>query len=170
MAAQKDDKKQDFNKTAATGKKQKNSARLKKLAFGGGALFVLFIVGVIMFPRYGTINFGICKTFVELQEPYPSSINWLWAWDDGAGNVGIGYKRVDPFGLESSNEITCTIHVDEKQIITLEAVDINGKKRKYPQEDPEILKKFNTGLIGLFAYPPDLVLPSDWPADIKDYR
>ncbi len=170
MAAPKEDKKQDFNKTAAAGKKEKNSARLKKLGFGGVALFGILIAIMFMFPRYGTINFGICKTFVELQEPYPSSITWLWAWDDSAGNVGIGYKRVDPFGLQSSNEITCTIHVDEKQNITLESVDINGKKRKYPQEDPDVIKRFNEGLIGLFAYPPSLVLPSEWPADIKDFR
>jgi hypothetical protein len=161
-------KKKDFNKSAAAGKKKK-PGRTKLYIGGGVGLFALLIAIVAMFPNYGTINYGICKTYVELYEPYPPAIKWVWAWDDRASTVGIGYKRTDPFGIELSYEITCTVKTDENDNITLESVDINGK-RQYPQESAEAIKKFNVGLYGLFAYPPDLTMPSDFPADIKDYR
>ncbi len=171
MAKKDKTKKQDFNKTASTAPDQKKKMPLgKKLAIGGGGLLVLLIIIVFNFPNYGTINYGICKVYVELTEPYPASIKWMWAWDDHAGQVGIGYKRVDPFGLEYSNEILCTIKTDEQGNLLLDKVDINGRRRVYPQENEELIKKFNMGLGSMFAYPPDLKMPADFPASIKDYQ
>lgn len=169
--ASKETKKKDFNKTATTGKKEKKPGRAKKWIFGVIGALVLLIVGAFFFPRYGTINYGICRTFVELQEPYPTAINWVWAWEDTPNNIAyIGYKRIDPFGLESSNEIQCTITNDKDKGPLLTKVDINGKKRKYPQEDPAVLEKFNTGMIGILEHPPSLIMPGNFTGDIQSYR
>jgi hypothetical protein len=162
----------DLNKAAATnGKAKKKKRSWKKgvaITFG---ILVLLIVGLYFFPYYGTINYGICRTFVELQEPYPQSIKFINAEEDPYTNsVTISYKKIDPFGLEAMNEIQCFIRTDENGAVSLQKVDINGKKRHYPQEDPEVIRKFNVGLIGLFAYPPSLVMPYRMSNDIKDYR
>jgi hypothetical protein len=161
----------DFNKTATREKVKKKKKSWKKgiaIVFG---LLVLLVVGAYFFPYYGTINYGICRTFIELQEPYPQSIQYINAVEDPSTNsVTISYKKIDPFGLEAMNEIQCFIKTADNGAVSLQRVDINGKKKSYPQEDPAVIKKFNMGLIGLFAYPPSLVMPYRMSDDIKNYR
>ena len=161
----------DFNKTASKEKVKKKKRSWKKGVAIGFGTFVLLIVGAYFLPNYGTINYGICRTFIEMQEPYPQSIQYINAVEDPYTNsVTISYKKIDPFGLEAMNDIQCFIKTAENGAVSLQKVDINGKKKSYPQEDPAVIKKFNMGLIGLFAYPPSLAMPYRPSNDIKDYR
>lgn len=149
--------------------------RMKRYALYGVIGIVALITLMVFFPYYGTMNYGICRTFVELQEPYPPSIQFTHAVDDTASNlVTIYYKRVDPFGLESLNVIQCVFKTDENGYALsppqLSKIDINGKKREYPQEAKEIVENFNKGIPGIMDNPPDLIMPYTFMDDIKSYR
>lgn len=160
-----------FNKTAGAPTKKKKFSWRKGAAIGGG-LLVLVIVGMLFFPYYGTIRYGICRTYIELQEPYPQSIQYINAVEDAAytNSVTISYKKIDPFGLEAMNDMQCFFENLPNGGVILKRVDINGKKRKYPQEDPELVKKFNDGIPAIYAYPPSLIMPYILSNDIKEYR
>lgn len=162
---------QSFNKTAGPAKKAKKFSWKKGVAIGVGIL-VLLIVGLFFFPYYGTIRYGICRTYIELQEPYPQSIQYINAVEDVnyTNSVTISYKKVDPFGLEAMNEMQCFFENAPDGGLLLRRVDINGKKRKYPQEDPELVKKFNQSIPAIRAYPPSLIMPYILSDDIKEYR
>lgn len=159
-----------FNKTANAPKKVKKFSWKKGVAIFFGILILLFLI-LWYFPYYGTMKYGICRTYVELNEPYPQSIQFVDAVEDPyANSVTIAYKKVDPFGLEAMNDILCTFDTQEDGTLLLKKVDINGRKRLYPQEDPERIKKFNETLPAINAYPPSLIMPYITSTDIKDYR
>lgn len=159
-----------FNKTANTPKKAKKFTWKKGVAIFVGLIVTIFLF-MWFFPYYGTIRYGICRTYIELHEPYPQSIQYVDAYEESYyDNVTISYKKTDPFGLEALNEMVCTFETKEDGSILLKSVDINGKKRKYPQEDPELIKKFNQTIPAIRAYPPSLIMPYITSTDIKDYR
>ncbi len=159
-----------FNKTAAT--TAPKQSKLKKWGKIIGLVLVAAFLILYYFPYYGTIKYGICRTYIELQEPYPASIQYINAVEDltYTNTVTISYKKVDPFGLEALNEMQCFFQDTPEGAIVLTKVDINGKKRSYPQEDPEIVKEFNKTIPAIQAYPPSLIMPYLLSNDIKEYR
>lgn len=162
--------KTNFNQKAASPKAAKKMNWKKWAAIGGG-VFLLLIVGVFFFPYYGTVKYGVCRTYVELQEPYPSEIQFIHAVEDSYSNtVVISYKKIDPFGLEAMNDIQCTFEGTPYVDLKITKIDINGRKRTYPQEDPEIIRKFNMTIPSIEANPGSLVMPYLLSNDIKDYR
>lgn len=159
-----------FNKTANAPKKTKKFTWKKGVAIFVGLIVFIFAF-MWFFPYYGTMKYGICRTYIELNEPYPQSIQFVDAIEDNDYNmVTISYKKIDPFGLEALNEMVCQFDTREDGLLQLKSVDINGKKRKYPQEDPELIKKFNETIPSIYSYPPNLIMPYITSTDIKDYR
>jgi hypothetical protein len=132
---------------------------LKWTGIGVGGLVAIVTAWMFM-PYTGTLSYGICKAFLEQNEPYPSLIK-PYKVDEYPGYVSIFYKRTDSFGYESMNTLECAFESDENgnPLYTLKKVDMNGKNRKYPLEDEANLKKFNVGVSALVANPPDLTLP-----------
>ncbi len=151
-------------------KAKKKWTKGQKIGLGVG-IFIAFIVFLFTFPNYGTIKYGICKTFIELQEPYPQSIQIINAYEeiDYNDSVTISYKKIDPFGLEALNDIQCFFETNNQHVI-LKRVDINGKKKIYPQESEEIIRRFNLGLQAIINHPPNLVMPYTTTDDIKSFR
>lgn len=151
--------------------KQPMSAKTKKkLYWGGGLAFFGLVVVMFMAPVQGSMRYGICKTYVELNELYPKEINYL-SVEDG-DPVKIYYKKVDPFGVSSVNSIECYFKRDPRGAFSdeLSKVDINGKSRTYEAEKPENIKKFNVGIPAILAYPPDLTLPFFQLDNISQYK
>lgn len=152
------------NKKTAKPKPKSN----KRFWFGGGAVALAIFLWWGFSPVTGTLLFGICKTFVEMSEPYPQNIEYMGV--EELGNiVRMTYKTIDPFGIESFKYLECRFKDDERLGVALEAVDINREK-KYPQEDPAYIKKFNEGIPGIIQNPPDLAYPPALPDDIRDYK
>ncbi len=158
-----------FNRTAGT--KPKPTAKQKAIKWGaiGFAVLVALVTLLAFFPNFGTMRFGLCRTYLELQEPYPQSLLIMGAYEYG-DIAYINYKKVDPFGLESMMDIQCTFGVDEAGWLFLKSVDINGKKKIYPQEEKSRVEKFNKTIMAIDAYRPSLRMPWDIPNDIKEYR
>lgn len=159
----------EFNKKSANKNSPRKKSKLKKYGMIGGGVFVALIIMMLFAPRQGTIKYGICRTYVELHELYPQSIQVINGEEDG-NTVRIDYKRTDPFGLEAFNTIVCRYKDTEDGSIQLAKIDINGEKRQYPQEDPEEVRKFNLGIPAIIAGRPSLVMPYAWTKDIKTYR
>jgi hypothetical protein len=134
----------------------------------------LLLVLAILVPQQGTIQYGVCKVFLELSEPYPQELKPLSVDDfvPRGGPVKIIYKRVDPFGVDSVNTIECTFKRDEagKPTTLLQKVDINGKSRIYGAEDAEYIKKFNVGVPAILENQPSLSLPSFSLDNLADYK
>lgn len=146
---------------------QRKKSRAKWFWIGGGA-FIAFMLAVFLTPPYGTERFGICKTFVELSDHYPKFLEFVQAYEEDPVVI-IDYNRIDSFGQRSLNQIRCYFK-DAPNTYELSRVDINGKARKYSQEDPAYVEKFNAGVPSLLVTTPSLKLPPGLPTDIKDYR
>lgn len=152
---------------------KKKMSKKKKILLGvGGFIVLLVLIGLV--PYMGTINYGICKVFVERMQPYPQSVSYTKVEEQGTEETGffvtMYYKRTDAFGDESMNSIVCKIKKSEEGKLYLDAVDMNGKNRKYPQESPDYIKRFNVGIDAIIQNPPDLVLPYVPSEEIKDYK
>lgn len=147
-------------------KKKKKSRRMKI----GAGIFVFLFIFIGMQPRMGSIQYGICKVFVELNEPYPSEIKIL-AVEDYTQVVRIYYSSIGISGEQKSNSIDCAFNVDEAGNVSpeLKAVNINGKK-PYEAEKPEYIKRFNMGVQAIVDNPPDLALPDYDLGNIAGYR
>lgn len=162
------------DKTVKPPKKKMSPQKKRKLyIWGGVTVFVLLLSTMFMSPR-GSLQYGICKTFVELSEPYPLEVRPL-SVDDFVpigGPVKINYKKIDPFGIESVNTIECTFKRDAAGQATTELlkVDINGKSRPYIAESPEYIARFNKGLSAFGSYRPDLILPDSTLDNISEYK
>ena len=151
--------------------KQPMSAQTKKkLYWAGGLAFFGLIVAMAMAPVQGSMHFGICKVYIELNDLYPQEISYL-SVEDG-DPVKIYYKKVDPFGVDSVNSIECSFKRDPSGAYSydLAKVDINGKFRVYDAEKPENIKRFNVGIPAILANPPDLTLPYFELDNISQYK
>ena len=142
----------------------------KKLYWGGGLAFFALIVMMAMAPQQGSMRYGVCKVFIELNDLYPEQITYL-SVEDG-DPVKIYYKKVDPFGVDSVNLAECFFKRNSRGefLDELSKVDINGKFRTYEAEKPENIKRFNTGIPAILANPPSLDLPSFSQDNIAGYK
>lgn len=147
---------------------KKPEKKSKKWWWIGGGLIVAFFAAVFLVPRIGTIKYGICKTFVELHDPYPDSLEYVQAFEND-NVVTIDYNRTDSFGQRTLNQMRC-VFKREGNLTELSSVDLNGKNNSYPMEAPEEVKKFNRGIPALLQNKPSLVMPKGMAEDIKDYR
>ena len=139
----------------------------KKWFWGLGAAIVVFLAAAILTPKIGTVRYGICKTFVELHDPYPQSLEFVQSEEIGSVVI-LDYNRVDSFGQRSLNQIRCFFTDDP--IPMLKKVNVNGKGVVVPQEDPEVVKEFNVGIPALMKDKPSLIMPKGLPDDIKNFR
>lgn len=146
---------------------QKKKSRARWF-WAAGIAFILFLLAVFLTPPYGTERYGICKTFVELSDPYPKFLEFVQAYEEDL-TVIIDYNRIDSFGQRSLNQIRCYFK-EPPDSYELRRVDINGKARTYSQEDPAYIENFNAGVPSLLVKTPSLVMPPGLPQDIKDYR
>lgn len=155
-------------KNGKTPQPKKRVSRKKKIIFGvvGVVIFLIILAGM---PRTGTIRYGLCKTFIELNDPYPESLEFVQAVEDG-NNVFVDYIKVDGFGQRTLNQTRCFFKDDPVTHFKLDRVDVNGKNSKPAQEDPAVIAKFNAGILALIANKPDLTLPYGLPEDIEDFK
>jgi hypothetical protein len=139
-----------------------SAAKIKKNFIKWGAIavgvLVLGVFGTMLIPYTGTINYGICKIYLEQSEPYPDRIRMASVYEE-AGYVYIFFRRTDSFGYQSMNTLECFLGNDEAGNLFVKKVDLNGKNRKYPMEDEGRVKKFNVGIPAIIANPPDLTKP-----------
>lgn len=151
-------------------KKRKTKGKYTKYYIASAVVVLAFGIYLLFKPYEGTIQYGVCKVFIELADPYPEEVKSIGIEQVGQ-TLRYYYKKTDPFGDESVNLAECTFKANEAGKLTpyLDKVNINGN-RTYKVEDPEYIKKFNVGVPAIVANPPSLVLPYYNLNDIKTYR
>lgn len=142
---------------------QKKKKRLKQgLIFGfvgllGWAVYYLFA------PFTGGLSYGICKTYLELNVPYPQTLLLSEVVLTRNGSVRIWFTHIDAFGSYRLDSFQCTFAVDEQTKATYLAEVKVGKMNI----DPIEVERFNMSIPYLAANPPDLTLPTPIPDSLE---
>ena len=108
---------------------------------------------MLFIPYKGTMAFGICKVFLELNVQYPSTIE-VSNVEEFATSVRVWYSHSDSFGEFRMEPIQCYFKADEELGFILDKVTVRRR-----EIDPELVNKFNQSLAVVLQNPPDLTLP-----------
>jgi hypothetical protein len=143
-------------------KTEKDKARKKNFLRGFYlVLGVLLSYGIYLLfvPYKGTMPFGICKVFLELNVPYPHTLR-LSSVEEFSTSVRIWYADIDSFGEYRLEPIQCYFKAGPNAAVpyVLDKVAINRREL-----DPQKVADFNRSVPGIFASPPDLTLPGALP-------
>ena len=131
--------------------------KLKQIGFGllGGLLLVVLLSVYGCQPKKGSMAYGLCSTFLELNTVYPQTLNYI-DLEGSRTAVRIYYTSIDPFGQYKQEMIECKFGPDEKMGMKMTEV----LKNRRPM-DAELIKKFNMTLPTIMASDPYLVMPGD---------
>lgn len=132
--------------------------KLKKTGLWG--LGILLVVILLSFyacqPRQGSMAFGICSTFLELNTPYPHTLNYT-ALEGSRTSIRIYFTSTDPFGQYRQEMLECKFGPDDKTGMKLTEVLRNRRPM-----DQKIVREFNVTLPTIMASDPYIVMPPEW--------
>lgn len=123
-------------------------------------------------PGQATMSYGLCKTYVEMQLNYPSSIEMVQV-RDFVGKVNMDYRYTDVYGQVRTERTTCKLARDKqtglRKIVSIVRKELN---RGAITEDKERLDLFNKSIPGILANQEliDLTIPHPLSEDFKDYK
>ncbi len=136
---------------------QKDLKKKSILYAAGGAVLLLLILMIYSCqPKQGSMAFGICSVFLELNTPYPETLDYT-ALEGSRTAVRIYFTNIDPFGEYKLEMIECTFGKDEKTGMKLTEI-----KRNRRPVDAEEVRKFNLLLPTIMASDPYRVAPPRW--------
>ena len=141
-------------KLALRKKRQKQLMYLAVIALIGYGLWWMFK------PFQSSIQYGICKTFIELNVPYPYTLYYSEVLDFSDGSVRIWFSHYDSFGDYRLMPVQCYFTPHETYGLGLSRIIIERR-----EVDPAIVERFNNALPAILAYPPDLTYPTPLPND-----
>ncbi len=133
--------------------------KLKQISFGllGGLLLLVLLSVYGCQPKKGSMAYGLCSTFLELNTVYPQTLNYI-DLEGSRTAVRIYYTSIDPFGQYKQEMMECKFGPDEKMGMKITEVLRNRRPM-----DADLIKKFNMTLPTIMASDPYLVMPGpDW--------
>ncbi len=135
---------------------QKISKKQIKMAGAGvGALLIILLLFSCQ-PKNGPMTFGICSAFLELNTPYPHTLQYN-SVDLSQTAVRIYFTNVDPFGQFKQEMIECGYGLDSQGNPKLTQVSRNRRAI-----DQAIVEKFNVSLPTIVESDPYRVMPPNW--------
>ncbi|MBI1326653.1 MAG: hypothetical protein GC136_03320 [Alphaproteobacteria bacterium] len=160
-----------LTKTARKAFSRRKKKKTKLFIFLGIVAAIGLFLAWGFAPRYGSLNYGICKAYIETHEYYPETLKFMNVEEYAGGYVSLSYMRIDPLGNVSFNDVDCVVATAANGAIGIKTIDYN-KKRPYPQEAKEEVDKFNRNIFAVLAYKDrmDLKLPQATPENIADYK
>lgn len=157
----------DFIVARSKVKERKKKLFMKRLKIGGGStLAILLVYGVYLLfkPYNGTMAFGICKVFIELNTQFPDTIR-LSTVEEVGMSVRIWYTQTDSFGAYRLEPMQCYFKEHPEYGFALDKVTI--KRREI---DPAVIERFNASLPVILQNPPDLALPNPLPDSLENLQ
>ncbi len=142
--------------------KEKKQRLKQGLIFGFLGLFG-WLLYYLFAPFQGGISYGICKTYLELNIPYPQTLLLSEVVITRGGSVRIWFTHIDAFGSYRLDSFQCTFAVDEQTKASYLAEVKIGKLNI----DPIEVERFNVSIPYLVANPPDLTLPVPIPDSLQ---
>lgn len=147
-----------LTKEASKMKPTKPKKNVNQIMYGALGIFLLIVVMMVYScqPREGSMAFGICSTYLELNTPYPYTLKYT-DLEGSRTAVRIYFTGVDPFGEFKQEMLECTFGPDETMGMKL--VEIKRNRRPI---DAEEVKKFNKLLPTIMASDPYRIMPPAW--------
>ncbi len=138
-------------------KSKKDAKRKTRIKQGGLLAFLAFLgyaIYFLFFATYqGTMAFGVCKVFLELNVRFPQHLR-LSTVEEFETSVRIWYTQLDSFGEYRLEPMQCYFRADEELGFVLDKVTVRRR-----QVDPDRVASFNKTLPVILANPPDLTYP-----------
>jgi len=142
-------------------KKKKRKQQIKQLSILGGIVFFIYVVYLLFLPRTGTMDYGICRVFLEMQTRFPDNLNLSVVQETG-NRTRIWYRSVDAYGEYRLSRIQCNYKYYEGRGRLLSSVMIDRQ-----EIDDDIVQAFNQTIPILWAIPPDLTYPAALPSAVS---
>ena len=147
----------------------------KKWAAG---LFTIFAIlfywwGVQPIVYNGTILFGLCRTYIELNTQYPEHLEFVDLRERGP-QVYVEYVTKDAFGQNLPNEGVCTFKRGTDGAVLMDSFrlrrGLRNRTYNFPIEEQAKIDNFNTSINAVLADPPPLYVygPARKIEDMKD--
>jgi hypothetical protein len=126
----------------------------KRMKIAGGVLvFLSLIVWWGLQPLKGKIEYGVCRTYAEMNIQYPDTmqISEVKEFDRA---TRVYYTHIDAFGQSRKELIECAFRRDVNGNLYAEKIEIN----RLPEPDDKV-EKFNATINTIIAFEPDLIIP-----------
>lgn len=122
-------------------------------------VFLLLAYGVywLFKPFQGGMIYGICKTFLELNTRFPTTLHLIYN-EEFSESIRLWYTQIDSFGEYKMEPIQCYFKQDEERGAILDKVTVNRR-----EVDPQKVDEFNRVLSVVIQSKPDLTLPPGLP-------
>ncbi len=133
--------------------------KIKQILYGGASILVMLIALAIfsLQPKKGPMSYGICSTFLEMNTPYPNTLQYT-DLEGSRTALRIYFSSIDPFGEQKQEMIECTFGPDDAGT----GMKLTKVSRNRRPIDSEIVNKFNATLPIIIASDPYLVMPPMW--------
>ena len=141
--------------------KKKNKKRIMIL---GGVGLLSFLVWFLMKPYKASYDYGICRTFLELNIPYPHTIYVSELKYLRDGSLKLWYTHTDAFGEYRIESFVCKLATDPETGI----MEVASLKMHKTYLDPEKVKGYNSALAYFAANPLILTWPAPLPDSLND--
>lgn len=139
-------------------KKGTNPKNKKQILYAAGGVVLLLVV-LLFFgcqPKEGPISFGICSVFLEMDTPYPQTLNYT-DLEGSPTSVRIYYTSVDPFGEYKREMIECSFGPNKTGGMKVTKIERNRR----PVEQSKV-DEFNKILPSVMASNPYRIMPPNW--------
>ncbi len=158
---------------------EKQLKRKKQIKYGS-ILAVIVVLGYLFsrlfIPYQGHQTFAICKTFLELNVEYPSTLRLNESVTRGGNKVRIWFSHIDGFGQYKIQQIECIYGPDETlpyvlESVAISSVTITDDNRDRWEVDADKVRLFNKAALPyLINADLDLTLPWPLPTRISELK
>ncbi len=133
--------------------------KVKQVLYGavGVALLLLVLSIFACQPKTGPMAYGICSTFLEMNTPYPNTLQYT-DLEGSRTALRIYFTTIDPFGEFKQEMIECTFGPDDSGT----GMQLTQVMRNRKPVDAQVVSKFNATLPIIIASDPYLVMPPQW--------
>lgn len=150
---------------------------IKTAGFGVGGLVFIYLLYILFKPFTLNVDSGrkytICKTFIELQTKYPTTIKYSRVeFLRSENSVEVLYSHVDPFGQYRMDSMRCTFRGQKEEELvkynqigqyTLSRIEYN--KNPVSKED---LDQMNRSVYAILLGEIDYNYPRGFPNALRD--
>lgn len=133
--------------------------KIKQVTYGTlGVIVMLVVLSIFSFqPKKGPMSYGICSTFLEMNTPYPNTLEYT-DLEGSRTALRIYFTSIDPFGEYKLEMMECTFGPDEAGT----GMKLTQVTRNRRPVDAEMVRKFNATLPIVIESDPYLVMPPEW--------